>query len=220
MNPPAKSKESIEQRIQSAIMEGVLEPGQSVTENWLCEYLKVSRTPVREALIRLESAGLVKIVKNKGAFIREITPMDISEIFELRILLESHATRVCVDFIAQDDLQSLAEQFDQIAQQETSDPDKTLLGYKLHETIIESTGNRRLKALVGMLTTQIVWVRSFATMVPGRVDRSFQEHLEVMEALRAKDGHRAGKSMEAHLTRTRDDLLDPAHMRVYQRMLK
>lgn len=215
-----KSKEPLEHRIQEAIIEGVLEPGQSVTEAWLCDYLKVSRTPIREALIRLESAGLVKIVKNKGAFIREITPVDISEIFELRILLESHASRVCIDFMDQDELHRLAQQFEELTQSGEADPEKTTLGYELHQFIMESTGNRRLKSLVGMLNTQIVWVRSFATMVPGRVDRSFQEHLQLIEALVDKDGERAGKAMEAHLTRTRDEMLDPAHMRIYQRMLK
>lgn len=220
MSASDKGKEPLEHRIQEAIFEGVLEPGQSVTEAWLCDYLKVSRTPVREALIRLDSAGLVKIVKNKGAFIREITPVDISEIFELRILLESHAARVCPDYMNQDDLDLLAQEFEQVSQDDKGESDKTGLGYKLHEFIMESTGNRRLKSLVGMLNTQIVWVRSFATMVPGRRDRSFQEHLELIEALTNKDGERAGKAMEAHLTRTRDEMLDPAHMRIYQRMLK
>lgn len=217
---PTKSKESIELRIQNAILEGVLEPGQPVTENWLCNYLDVSRTPVREALIRLESAGLVKIVKNKGAFIQEITPVDISEIFELRILLESHAARVCVNFLDQEKLRGLLAQFQEFDQGERFDPEKTELGYRLHEFIIESTGNRRLKALVAMLNTQIVWVRSFATMVPGRVDRSFREHLDLLEALADKDGLRAGKAMDAHLTRTRDEMLDPDHMRLYQKMRK
>lgn len=214
------NEESIEVIIQKAILDGTLKPGQSVTEEWLCKYLKVSRTRVREALIRLDSGGIIRIVKNKGAFIREITPVDIIEIFELRILLESHAAMLCAQFLDEKALTSLLEEFHQASQDNGQDQKKIDLGVKLHDLVIDSAGNRRLKKLVEMLTTQIFWVRSFATMVPGRVQRSFQDHLSLIEALVEKDQLKAEETMRGHLTSTRDEMLDPSNMHIYTIMFR
>jgi len=214
------SQESLEVMIQNAILDGTLKPGQSVTEEWLCNYLKVSRTRVREALIRLDSAGIIRIVKNKGAFIREITPVDIIEIFDLRILLEGHAAKVCVNFLDEKELENLLAEFRRVSADNGPEKEKINLGVKLHDLIINSAGNRRIKQLVEMLNTQIFWVRSFATIVPGRVERSFQEHRVLIEALVEKDQAKAEKAMQEHLTRTRDDMLDPANMPIYTRIFR
>ena len=77
--------------IREAIIKGKLKPGQPLAEESLSRLFGVSRTPIREALIKLESEGLVTIIKNFGTFVREMTASDICEVFQLRILLESFA---------------------------------------------------------------------------------------------------------------------------------
>ena len=90
-----RERDSFIDILRRAFFDGNIKGGQSLTEEALSKAYGVSRTPVREALIRLESEGLVTIIKNKGAFVREITPTDVAEIFQLRILMEGYGARLC-----------------------------------------------------------------------------------------------------------------------------
>ena len=193
--------------VREAILKGELKPGQSVTEESLSQTLNVSRTPIREALIRLESEGLVTILKNKGAFVRQITSVDIAEIFQLRVLLEGHAARSCIQFISMPDVADLLEKFQRVEGAGQEQRTKLELGSRVHDLVIHAAGNMRLKRLVELLTTQIVWIQSFATLVPGRTDKSVQEHVEILDAILNRDGDRAERAMRRHLENTMNELL-------------
>jgi len=207
--------------IREAILKGDLKPGQPVTEDQLSHSLKVSRTPIREALIRLESEGLVRILKNKGAFVREITPVDIAEIFELRILLEGHAARACIPIIAMSDVADLLREFRVLDRGGSGDQAARLeLGSRLHDLVVNSAGNLRLKRLVEVLKTQIVWIQSYATLVPGRTDKSFREHIEILEAISRRDGNTAERAMRRHLENTMNELLAVDNLPVLSALMR
>jgi DNA-binding GntR family transcriptional regulator len=194
--------------IREGIIRGDLKPGQPITEESLSKLLNVSRTPIREALIRLESEGLVAIHKNKGAFIRQITPVDIAEILQLRVLLEGYAARACIRSISMTEVAKLQKKLKACGKRGGHHREKLALGSRIHHLIIESAGNERLRRLNEMLISQIVWVQSYASLIPGRTDRSYYEHLEILQAITDRDGDRAEAAMRKHLENTLHELLD------------
>jgi DNA-binding GntR family transcriptional regulator len=105
---PKTNKKNVSGFIANAIFRGELKPGTIVTEEWLGKNLNVSRTPVREALISLQAEGLIKVV-NRRATVTTITPMDIQEIYEIRLLLEPYAARVCIGMIDRDKVRRIRD---------------------------------------------------------------------------------------------------------------
>lgn len=109
--------------IRNAIFHGDLKPGTTITEEWLSKHLKISRTPVREALINLQADGLI-IVANKRTIVAPITPVDIQEIYELRLLLEPYAARVCIGVIDKNEVRKIQDYTRQVLNRsESESPD-------------------------------------------------------------------------------------------------
>jgi len=207
-------KETAYETIRDKIINGQLKPGQSITEEWLSKALNMSRTPVREALIRLQADDLVRIINNKGAMVAEITPRDIAELFQLRVLVEPYAAKICTEFIDNGELEKLKCNLKILQQSELSQTALEEMGtslyevHDLHSLIIQSAGNRRLIKLLNTLQSQILWTLNLERRIPGRIERSLQEHLNIIEALLDGDGDRAEKCMREHLESNMADLLD------------
>jgi len=100
--------------IKENICGGRYEPGQRLNEVELASSLNVSRSPVREALRRLAADGLVEEKPNRGVFVREFTPQNIQEIFDVRVLLESYCIQRSVQFMTNEQKQELIHCLDQI----------------------------------------------------------------------------------------------------------
>ena len=208
------NKEIAYEKIRDRIISGHLKPGQPITEEQLSKELDMSRTPVREALIKLQSEELVRMVGNRGAAVMEITPVDIAEIFQLRLLVEPYAARACVEFIDKKKLREIREKLTILAQ---SDLSKTVLEdlgtslyevHDLHDLIIQAAGNRRLARLFNTLQSQILWMLNLERRITGRIGRSIQEHLNIVNALLASNGDSAEKYMREHLESNMADLLN------------
>src|SRR5512142_91634 len=111
MLEPLRDVLALSDRAYLAIKDGILtlqiKPGQLVAIGDLASQLGVSRTPVRDALLRLEKEGLVIINPRKGAYIMPLSVQDVQEVFELRILLESYAARVAPERLTEDDHRQL-----------------------------------------------------------------------------------------------------------------
>ncbi len=202
----AKSNKEIAYNIiRDQIINGHLKPGQPITEERLSRDLDMSRTPVREALIRLQLEDLVRIIDNKGATIMEITPVDIAEIFQLRVLVEPYAAKTCVEFVEKEKLKKMKRQLESIA---PSDLGISLYEvHDLHHLIIQSAGNRRLTKWLSALQSQILWTLNLERKIPGRIERSIAEHLNIIKALLEGNGNLAEKCMREHLESNMADLL-------------
>jgi DNA-binding GntR family transcriptional regulator len=207
--------DSFTDTLRQAVFDGTLKGGQSLTEEALSKTYGVSRTPVREAIIRLESEGLVTIVKNKGAFVREITPTDVIEIFQLRILVEGYGVRMCVKYIDKKQVSELYEELKFLEKLEGRQDDKNKLGHKLHEMITESTPNERFRNLVNGLYGQFTRVRDMAAFIPGRHVKSMQQHLKIAEQILADNGPGAERAMKQHLQSTMSDIVAPTNMHIF-----
>ena len=200
--------EEVYQSIRERIIAGVYAPGEGITEDALGRALKTSRTPIRAALIRLQSEGLVNIIKNKGTFVRRITPVDLAEIFQLRMILEGAAARYCTDLIDETKIGTIKAQLEKCHKKGVEDTRKVQLGLDVHALIIEYTGNQRLKEVLDQLTAQILWVINIAARIPGRVEKSLDQHFAIADALCARNGKLAEKKMVEHLQSSMEDMLD------------
>jgi len=200
--------------LRDKIVQGAIPPGEAITEEWLSAQLKVSRTPIREALIRLHGNGLVTLIKNKGAFVASFGTNDILEIFSLRILLEGFAARSCVDFIARGKMQDICNRMGRLVKLSGRFDEKVNAGMDLHTLIIESAGNARLQKIIATLQAQVLWVRFRAERIAGRVDQSLQEHLKIASAILSHDRNQAEKCMRKHLENVLKDLTDVKNVKI------
>ena len=199
--------ENVYLSIRDAITNGEFGPGESLTEELLSKRFSVSRTPIREVLIRLQSEGLVTIIRNKGAFVKNITIKDIIEIFQMRILLEGYATSSCIDRIDINEVKKLKFQMIELKDKQNSSEDMSELGVSLHNMIRDCCGNSRLNGFISTIESQILWVRSFAFRIPGRSEKSAWDHVSIAQAIIDGDKDKAKKKMRLHLKNTLEEIL-------------
>jgi DNA-binding GntR family transcriptional regulator len=191
--------------LRDAICKGELKPGSPVTEKWLGENLSMSRTPVREAMIRLQSEGLITVINNR-AIVTTVSPVDIYEIYQLRLLLEPHAAAICIDRVDKGKVKEIRDfTQDLVAKHKRTFSDDI---HDLHNIIIDSTGNKRLISIMRNLHYQIIRLLNATESIPGRIPRSLDEHLQIIDAILAGDRVLAEQQMRCHLESNMKDTLD------------
>jgi DNA-binding GntR family transcriptional regulator len=202
-------REQAYERIRSDIFEGVLEAGDALSEARLAKFYGISRTPVREAIKQLSEVGLVRLVPHRGAFVSEIAPHDVVEIYELREQLDGLATQVAAAALSD---QELAELRDEAARAlELMGEDKTREAFDLavgtHKRITRAVRNGRLLRMLGQLEDESRRLSHLTFRSGGRLEAALREHQEIVEALCGRDAERAQAAMRAHLRADRDAAL-------------
>lgn len=201
------------ERLKREILEGVLPPGYQAPEPDIANRLGMSRTPVREALIRLEAEGLVDLVPRRGARVVAITKKDIREIFEILAELEALAARK----IAASDERSRALRKMGVILMESDMALKTdnigawvRLDDALHRLTAEHCGNERLQGQIQGLLDQVFRANSVLLRLNGAPAADVEEHQRLYEAFEAGDAELAADVSRAHRQRglkTMDHLL-------------
>lgn len=184
------------------IEDGTLTARTLLSESELAKQLKISRTPVREALLMLEGGGLVRHYPGRGYQVAEITPRDIDEIFELRLQLELLALRKAYPVLEPEQLE------EQLAALRGLGPDATADDYYcsdrgLHSMIIQSCGNVRLQNFLHKLNSQIERIRYISARAPDRLKASREEHIALLEALLEKNLPLAELRLKQHIENVR-----------------
>ncbi|MCE5282027.1 MAG: GntR family transcriptional regulator [Deltaproteobacteria bacterium] len=191
--------------LKKKIIAGVLKPGEPLVEGVLARELKTSKTPIREAMQQLEKEGFVEIFPGKGAFVSRMSFQDIREIFEIREILECEVIRRVAakgDF-TREEAEAISRKFVS-AESEGGKNNRSHFkaGEKIHNFVFEAFGNKRLIDFYSRFQEHIERLRLvyFANQDRSeRSDQSFKEHLEILNALIAKDPARAEKAMRDHL---------------------
>lgn len=217
-NSKAKTKKSLTQtaydEISKWLLNGELKPGEALVETELAERLQISRTPVREALLKLSKEGLIEIFPGRGAFVSRITLKDMKELYEIREALEGIAARLASQQVDVSELHKFQVMFDQ-AEKAKSDDDYlkkiNVAGDKLHDYIIATCGNDRIIQIINTYRTMLQKERQIASSIPGRIEKSFQEHKAILEALLAKDPDLAERAMRKHIVGTLNSILEANH---------
>lgn len=172
-----------------AILSSVYGGGDVITEGGLAHEVGVSRTPAREALLRLEVEGLVRLQPKKGAVVATFSPHAIEDVLEARVLVENHTARR--SFAHRATLLPQVEQAHEQMKQRRREQDTagfTEIDRIFHELIVDAADNSVLSAIYRMLRERQTLFTS--AMVRGRVDRmdaAIAEHDKVIEALRGDD---------------------------------
>jgi DNA-binding GntR family transcriptional regulator len=197
--------------IKAYILENRYPPGHQVLEQQLADDMGMSRTPVREALIRLQDEGLVELIPRRGMRVVPLSPEDMREIYEVLTALEVAAVELAARRTLTD--KDLAPLGDALQAMETRLAADDLDGWALadarfHNALINLAGNKRLASLAATLGDQVHRARMVTLRLRPRPVRSIEEHREVLEALRAGDGALAGKQHRRHRRRSAQLLLD------------
>jgi DNA-binding GntR family transcriptional regulator len=191
--------------LHAQIQTGELEAGTIYSAVALAEALDVSATPVREALMDLANAGLVEAVRNRGFRIRTISPADLDEIVALRTWLEVPAMDVVVERASDAQIAALRPLADRICT-EAARRDVTqflVADSAFHAALLALAGNRRLLKIVGELRGQTYLLGLRALGASGDLEASGREHVEIVDALEARDGSLARSLMRRHLQHAR-----------------
>lgn len=202
-------KTFVYENLKRKIINNTLKPGEPLNENNLSKEFKTSKTPVREALQQLQKEGLVENIPGKGSFVSRISFQDIREIFEIREILECEAIKRAVTRVDRDKIRLLKDQF----LSSENEKDKPELSYfksgdSIHTFIFETLGNNRLIEIYKGLQDHIVRNRIyfFNQSQSTRSKESFQEHLEILDALEAQDPQKAEQAVRNHLRNSLDYL--------------
>ncbi|MCS6867689.1 GntR family transcriptional regulator [Thermus sp.] len=189
------------QRLREAILQGELLPGQRLVEKELSERFGLGRAAIRTALAKLEQDGLVESEPYRGAWVRVITEEEAVEILEARMALECLAVRHAARKATSEAITRLRQIH---AQMEARFREGDLLGMSelnslFHRTLVEISGHGAARRLIEALRAQGVRHQFRTVLVPGRSQRSLEEHRLILEAVAAHDEEAAERAMKAHL---------------------
>lgn len=202
---PAKQQPAAERvyaHVKKAVLERHYEGGVLLTEGELAEAVGVSRTPVREALLRLEVEGLIKLYPKKGALVLPVSAQEIGDVVETRLLVETHAARKVSPAPS-----GLVERLEELlaqqkAQAETGELAQVAVTDRcFHAAIVKSAGNEILGRLYDQLRDR--QLRMGVAMMhaqPERIAKNIAEHTEILEAIRAGDTEAAVDAVHRHVS--------------------
>lgn len=201
----SKASETAYRHIRGEILSGALEPGAPLREEALAAACGVSRTPVREALRRLESERFVQRSDTQRSFVATLSADDIAEGFALRAMLESHAAARAAARIARPEIEALAVENEAIGVAVAADTVDTAAfithNRAFHAIVIEAAGSERLAAMLTTVVEQPIVLRTARHYDREAVIRSHAEHDELILAFRRRDVDWARAVMTAHIRR-------------------
>jgi DNA-binding GntR family transcriptional regulator len=194
--------------LRSRIVANELTFGSKLTEDSLAKELGVSRTPIREAFNRLAQEGLVTVSPGRGAFVATLSVDDMVQLLEIREVLEGMAARLATSRITKASLEKLRRQMEVEIRKSAG---HAYTGYldvdrQFHESVISAGGNRHLCQLMKSLRDRIQMLRYRSVILPGRARKSFQEHLQIIDALAARDPDLAEERIRTHIRNVKNDL--------------
>lgn len=207
----AEAVDSAYRVIREGILAGEFPQGSHITARQLAEATGLSRTPVREAMRRLDAEGMITLIPNRGAFVARWSDEEIKQIYELRVLLESFAAQVAAERITEAeraDLQALAEEMNRLVEEQPIDFDAIAsVNDRFHKGLLEACGNRRLRDLLGTITKVPLQLSTFRRYSIEELRRSAAQHSELVSALAVGDSDWARSVMTAHIRSARHTLL-------------
>lgn len=192
------------QRLREAIRAGELVPGQQLVEAVLADWCEVSRTPIREALSKLQHDGLVER-NERGLVVRERSPEEVLDIYETRIALEGTAARMAAERRNSHDLILLRRAMGRLGAVTAGDLDAMVRSNRqFHTAVWRASHNASLIDLLERLDLHLIRGPATTLASPGRWERANGLHRAIVDAIEARDSDGAEKSAIAHFTEARD----------------
>lgn len=205
MTEPTKSDTNLKEKayrvLRQMIVSCELPPGKILNERELVEHIGVSRTPIREALHRLEMENMVTIVPQRGAFVCEITAKIIQDIYQLREMLEPQLIRMATDDMPKSVLEEFRNAF--LALQPDDYDELARIDNVFHLAVVDRFGNAYLRQLMDNMYAQNERIRYQLTRLPRRLQETVVEHVGIIDAMLVHDSDDAATRMYDHLVNSR-----------------
>ena len=209
MNEYLPLRDVVFQTLRQAILRGELKPGERLMEIHLAQKLGVSRTPVREAIRKLELEGLVLMIPRKGAVVAEITVSDLEDVLEVRMALEELALKHACRRITKEQLDEL-EQLAAVFSESLNGDDVGACAQAdmlFHDAIYEATGNNRLIQILNNLREQMYRYRMEYLKDRHSHAQLLEEHEEILNALKSHDEKSALEWISRHIERQKEHII-------------
>lgn len=214
MNKAVQSRETKEKKksrmeiayeeLKEAILTNRLKPGEMIGENQLTSVFQMSRTPIREAIRRLETEGLLEVKDGVGTFVTEISPEEIADAYEVRKSLEILAVRTSLYAYTGEELDRLEQTFQDLWQRVRSGQSVTVDEYAdadwmLHDGIVAKSKNRFVKNAMDAISIYLKRYQFMSVKTFQHVDRSMEEHLQIIQGIRDRDLKKVTAVLERHI---------------------
>lgn len=202
-------RDLVTENLRQAIVKGVFPPGSRLMEIQLATEMGVSRTPVREAIRKLELEGLVVMIPRRGAYVANLSIKDISDVYEIRTALDELAARLAAERINDEELEELQRDlvlFERYA--EERDVNKIVeLDGAFHDVLYRASRNDRLVGIISNLREQITSIRGRSMLYPGRLKKTIDEHREIVDCIAQRDPDKSERAVRRHMEQAERTLL-------------
>jgi DNA-binding GntR family transcriptional regulator len=187
--------------IRELILTGKLPPGAQLRQEDLAQQLTISRTPLREALMKLEQEGLIAVLPRRGFRVVELKLAEAIELYELREMLDGLAARLAAERVTAEGLRRLKYLIDKMDECVNADNPDDWLTYHgaFHEEILRASGNSRLMGLIANIRLTIQRFHPLLLTSKNRLNKAFREHEAIFRAIQAHDPTRAERVARAHI---------------------
>ncbi len=197
---PRSLAELVIHEIRELIVSGRLALGEQLSESVLAEQLGVSRTPVREAFLRLETEHLVEVRPQRGTFVFQYNEEELRDICELREVLETGALRIALSHHRETLIEQLENSLRVAETAHVSEPgDYQFFDNAFHEALVKASGNQDLISAYARISGRVRTIRYRLTRSFQQIARSQQGHREIVEALKAGRDADAVKCLGEHV---------------------
>ena len=202
-------RDVVVESIRQAIISGQFPPGMRLMELQLAEEMGVSRTPVREAIRKMELEGLVVMIPRRGAYVADISIKDINGVYEVRTALDVLSAGLAAERIDKSEIQEMRELLaEEAALVEARDYPKIIDNdTAFHDVIYRASGNTRCMNIISNLREQITAIRGRSMPYPGRVEIMLKEHRAIFDAIAAGKVEKAQEAVRTHMENAEQTLL-------------
>ncbi|MDC0610027.1 GntR family transcriptional regulator [Vibrio sp.] len=202
----ADSVDKVYSELKTLSIDYYFKPGKRINEVELAQRFGVSRTPIREALNRLAKEGFMYFVPNKGFYARDMTPKGVHELYELRAIIEQASFQLACQRASDEDIEKAAQIWEESCrtlpepEQITDWTPVALIDEKFHMAIAKMANNSRLYETLESLNALSRFYRRIDLETPNRRNNAYDEHVEIIKALRNRDIEHGVKLLEKHVS--------------------
>lgn len=196
--------------LRKAILDGKIKPGERIVENDYAEMFHTSRTPIREALRKLEMEGFVEYLPRKGVIVKGFSLSDIIEIYEIRKSLECLAIRHVVAKISGqeiDQIRAIVQEMEK-ADQEDNIEQLVTICQQFHDTILHTSSMPRLTSMINTLQDYLERFKRVTLEKPERRGNAIKEHQEIFRAIDQRDINKAEELISQHIEASKRAFLE------------
>ena len=186
-------------------------PGKKISEETLAQEIGVSRTPIREALFRLEHEGIVKIIPRRGAFVVKQSRENIVEILQVREVLEALIVRLVTPLLDESDIRKLRSSLEKlraIPEKERHVIDYTNSELEFHDILRKKCPNQMLRRMMEMVNARLQIIRLRTVVLTGRPQKTLDEHTAILEMIEKGDAEEAELMMRRHVISVKKTALE------------